>query len=91
MERPMSIKETLINSTAVQRPVSDEDTYINSAAVQDRYKISDATLFRWERDQELGFPQPLILNRRKLYRLAELVAWERSRAAVARRTGRAAA
>lgn len=68
--------------------MNDQDTYLNSAEVKLRYKISDPTLFRWERDDELGFPQPLILNRRKLYRLGELVAWERSRAAVAR--GRAA-
>lgn len=67
-----------------------EDTYVNSAAVQERYRISDSTLFRWERDPSLGFPQPLVINRRKLYRIAELVAWERSKAAVARQTGKAA-
>jgi predicted DNA-binding transcriptional regulator AlpA len=61
----------------------------HSADVQGRYKISDSTLYRWERDETLAFPQPLIVNRRKLYQLGELVAWERSRAAVAR-SGRGA-
>jgi predicted DNA-binding transcriptional regulator AlpA len=39
------------------------------------------TLWRWERDPKIAFPRPMIVNRRKLYRLADIEAWERQQAA----------
>lgn len=54
-------------------------TYMTSAQVRDRFKISDATLFRWTRDKELGFPQPIKVKRRKLFDVAKLSEWERKR------------
>lgn len=54
--------------------------YLTSAQVRDRYQISDMTLWRYQRDAELDFPQPFVLRRRKLYDEDELIRWERSRA-----------
>ena len=54
----------------------EKDVYLSSSKVQDRYQRSSTTLRRWERDGALGFPKPLTVNKRKLYRLSELVAWE---------------
>jgi hypothetical protein len=49
--------------------------------VQDRYDIVDRTLDRWLANQALNFPKPVIINRRRYWRVSELVAWERQRAA----------
>lgn len=57
-------------------------TYMTSAQVRDRFKISDATLYRWERDEALSFPKPFQAKRRKLYDEAKLNEWERKRSPV---------
>lgn len=51
-------------------------TYLTAAAVKERYKISEMTLWRWLRDEELKFPKPMIINRRKFFNEADLVAWD---------------
>jgi predicted DNA-binding transcriptional regulator AlpA len=44
-----------------------------------RYGISDMTLWRWLKDSKLGFPRPVVINRRRYFYEAELIAWERAR------------
>ncbi|WP_112663486.1 helix-turn-helix transcriptional regulator [Microvirga flavescens] len=61
--------------------MDNNDTYLPSKKVRDRYSISEMTLWRWERDPKVAFPRPMIVNRRKLYRLTDIEAWERQRAA----------
>jgi predicted DNA-binding transcriptional regulator AlpA len=53
--------------------------YLTSAQVRDRFKISDATLYRWEHDASLGFPKPLQVKRRKLYDEDKMREWEKTR------------
>jgi len=65
--------------------MSDSENWLNSAEVRGRYRISAATLNRWDRDEALGFPEPMVINRRKLYLLSKLLIWERSQASAARR------
>jgi excisionase family DNA binding protein len=55
-----------------------EAQYVPASAVQARYGISDMTLYRWLRDAELGFPQPLVIRRRRLFRREDLDMWDRS-------------
>lgn len=56
--------------------------YLATKKVLQRYGgISAMTLWRWERDANLPFPAPLIINRRKFYDLQKIEAWERARAA----------
>lgn len=43
--------------------------------------ISNPTLYRWERDPDLGFPKPVVIRRRKFYFEDELEAWEARQAA----------
>jgi predicted DNA-binding transcriptional regulator AlpA len=45
-----------------------------------RYSVSDRTIDRWCNNSELGFPQPMVVNKRRYWRLSELEEWERSRA-----------
>ncbi|MBY3361261.1 MULTISPECIES: DNA-binding protein [Rhizobium] len=54
--------------------------YLTGKQVAHRYQIAPISLYRWERDERLGFPRPMIINRRKLFKVEELVAWERGRA-----------
>lgn len=43
--------------------------------------VSDMALWRWLRDDRLTFPQPLVINRRRYWKLSELMRWELARAA----------
>lgn len=62
--------------------MSSETNYLTAKKVRERFGgISAMTLWRWERDEVLPFPAPLVLNRRKFYELPKIEAWERARAA----------
>jgi predicted DNA-binding transcriptional regulator AlpA len=56
-------------------------TYLPARRVQDRYGICDRTLDRWIKDESVGFPKPIVVHRRRYWRVGELVAFERRRAA----------
>jgi len=63
--------------------VSKDSTvaYLNAAQVRTRYGgMSDMALWRWLRDETLGFPKPLIINNRRFWLAAALSDWERKRA-----------
>ena len=56
--------------------------YLTRKNLRQRYdNISEMTLWRWERDQKLGFPKAIDINGRKYFDLAAIEAWERKRAA----------
>jgi predicted DNA-binding transcriptional regulator AlpA len=56
-----------------------EATYLPSAQVRARYGVSDMSLWRWLKNDALGFPKPIRINRRRLWKLSDLEAWEASR------------
>jgi len=65
--------------------------YATSSQVRKRYGgISDMTLWRWLKDESLGFPKALVFNRRRYWALEDLDAFDSRKAsgagAVARRT-----
>ena len=64
--------------------MSTTETYLTAPQVLQRYGITDMTLWRWLRRDELAFPKPTVINRRRYFRIEELEAWER------RQAGRAA-
>ncbi|MBE0414839.1 MAG: DNA-binding protein [Yoonia sp.] len=51
-------------------------TFLTGPQVQSRYQKSHVTIWRWIRDSELAFPQPLKINRLNYWCLADLEAWE---------------
>ncbi|SOR30303.1 Prophage CP4-57 regulatory [Methylorubrum extorquens] len=53
-----------------------DDDLLPAAQVRARYKVSDMTVFRWLADAKLGFPQPLRINGRRYWRIADLQAFE---------------
>jgi predicted DNA-binding transcriptional regulator AlpA len=68
----------------ITRRFSGDDgtsSLVPARKVQDRYDIADRTLDRWLINPALNFPKPVIINKRRYWRVSELVAWERQRAA----------
>ena len=54
-----------------------EPKYLTAKQVRFRFGgISTMSLWRWSKDQKLGFPRPLIINRRRFFRLDEIEAFE---------------
>jgi predicted DNA-binding transcriptional regulator AlpA len=53
--------------------------YLSAARVCARYDITDMSLWRWLKDQELKFPKPALRVKDRRYWLeADLIAWEAS-------------
>lgn len=42
--------------------------------------ISAMTEWRWSHDPEMDFPRPIVINRRKYFRRADLLSWLETRA-----------
>ena len=75
---------TLRHSTSISScaPSNDpNDPLVSARQVCDHFfaGISDMTLWRWLRDPELGFPRPLVINRRRYWREDEIKVWLASR------------
>ena len=47
----------------------------------ERYGVHVRSIERWERNPEMNFPEPLVVNGRKYDNVPALEAWERMRAA----------
>jgi hypothetical protein len=58
-----------------------EDIFRTSADARRRYGVSDMWIHRRLADGS-GFPRPLVINRRRFWKLSDLIAWERTYAAV---------
>jgi predicted DNA-binding transcriptional regulator AlpA len=63
-----------------EQAIQVKPAFLTGPQVAERYQISSMTLFRWLRDDRLGFPKPMVVNRRKFFKENELFAWERDRA-----------
>jgi predicted DNA-binding transcriptional regulator AlpA len=58
---------------------AEATTYLNAAQVRTRYGgVSDMALWRWLQDDDLGFPKPFRINRRRFWKASDLTAWERT-------------
>lgn len=54
--------------------------FLTGPQVCERYQVCSMTLYRWQRDEKVGFPKPLIIaGRRKLFKASDLLAWEQRR------------
>ena len=50
--------------------------YVNTKHVRERYGVTDMTIWRWQKDPNLHFPAPMVINRRKLWDPADLDAFD---------------
>ena len=51
--------------------------YLPRRKLPERYTVTPMTIYRWERDPLLAFPQAMIVNGKKFYDVDELEAWEK--------------
>ena len=59
---------------------------LTAAQTRARYgNISDMTLWRWLNNSDLGFPRPIIINRRRFFNEEELNEFDRTRERAAER------
>ena len=66
--------------TTGRKPTND-DQLLPARIVWTRYSVTSRTLDRWVADPRLGFPRPILINRRRYFSADAIAAWERSRAA----------
>lgn len=60
---------------------------LNAATVRQKFDgISDMTLWRWVRDPNLGFPQPIYIGRRRYFDADAVEAFTAARAATSEPT-----
>ena len=54
-----------------------DDTLMTAAQVREHFGgISEMTLHRWMRNEALGFPQPIVIHRRRFWRRSDIAAFE---------------
>jgi hypothetical protein len=56
------------------------ENMLPAAAVWRRYGKTDRTRDRWLKDEQLGFPRPVVIRNRRYFKEAELLYWERAQA-----------
>jgi predicted DNA-binding transcriptional regulator AlpA len=61
-----------------------DDRLLTVRKVAERFGTCSRTVERWEYSLTLNFPKPTVINRHKYFRLSEIIAWERARAAMPR-------
>ena len=60
---------------------TNDEALLPARKVQLRYDIADRTLDRWLSVAGLNLPRPVVINRRRYFKVDELRTWERQRAA----------
>jgi hypothetical protein len=62
-------------------PDPTTDAFLTARQVCARYgDISTMSLWRWLHDPQMVFPAPLMIQKRRYWRLGTLIEWERRRA-----------
>ena len=69
-----------LSSNRGQRAMTDpinpaDEMFLPAKQLRERYQVSDMWLHRRLHD-ESGFPKPLVINKRRFWKLADLRAWE---------------
>ena len=62
---------------------TENKTFLTGPQVQERYQKSHVSIWRWGKNEALGFPEPIKINRLNYWRLSDLEAWESARVATA--------
>jgi predicted DNA-binding transcriptional regulator AlpA len=61
--------------------MNQSDVMLTARQVRTRYGgVSDMALWRWLRDERLAFPQPIVINSRRYWKLSDLAQWELAQA-----------
>lgn len=71
--------DTKTQNDLARAAYAQKQEFLTGPQVQARYQKSHVTIWRWVRDADLNFPQPIQINRLNYWRLSDLEAWEASR------------
>jgi hypothetical protein len=66
-----------------QKPQADDDIYLNSRQLRQRYGDASAMWVHRRLKNDPRFPRPIIVAKRRFWKLSALIAWERQAAATA--------
>jgi hypothetical protein len=86
---PNTDRTQLMPSTSLLQNRAHGLTLQPTRRVTDRYGICSRTIDRWLLKEELGFPKPILINRRRYWYEQDLIEWERTRSATAHLEGSA--
>jgi predicted DNA-binding transcriptional regulator AlpA len=53
----------------------NEPEWLPTTHLAEELNVSTVTLFRWTKDEKLGFPQPRVVNTRKYWNRDEIRDW----------------
>jgi len=59
--------------------ISGSSARLPTGDVAARYSVTTRSIDRWRKSPDLAFPQPIYINDRKYWSLADLEKWERER------------
>jgi predicted DNA-binding transcriptional regulator AlpA len=57
--------------------LSEDKGFLTARKTRERYGVTDMTLYRWLRDERMGFPKPIYFGRFRYFRIPDLENWER--------------
>lgn len=61
-------------------PGPEDETYLPMRRVAARFGVTRVTIWNWNNDARMAFPQPLYIGRRRYWKLSELLAFEQAKA-----------
>ena len=77
----MQTQLTRETALATPAPAADDEVLLTSKQVRARVgQVSDMCIWRWMRDDRVQFPQPMLMNRRRYWKLGDLRRWQADQA-----------
>ena len=71
----------------MSKTIPETSARLPTGDVAARYSVTTRSIDRWRKDPDLAFPQPIYINDRKYWSLADLEKWERERTRIGIRVG----
>ena len=74
----MTMQRNLFQPSPLVGVTDSTEQFLPARRVWERYGVTSMTLWRWLKDADLKFPQPMRIGRLRYWRISDLVEWERS-------------
>lgn len=58
----------------------EPDRLLPAAEVREIFGVSDMSIWRWQADDHMQFPKPLMIRRRRYWRRGDIVAFQQRQA-----------
>ena len=74
----MTMQQNLFQPSPLVGVTDSTEQFLPARRVWERYGVTSMTLWRWLKDADLKFPQPMRIGRLRYWRISDLVECERS-------------